>query len=91
MKRVAISGAIIFILGLGTALLGIYAPPPGAEPTRRGLTKLVVFLIAIPQALWHTGDPHLKLLYVGLGTMFVGLDMMLTSLIAKFWIRRKRH
>jgi hypothetical protein len=92
MELCAIIGAIIFILGLGTALLGIYAPLRGAESTRQGiLTRLTIFLIAALNAVGHISDPRLKLLYVGLGAMFVGLDVMLTSLILKFWSLRKRH
>lgn len=92
MELGAIIGAIIFILGLGTALLGIYAPPRGEEPTRHGiLTKLTVFLIAVLNTVWHTVDPRPKLLYVGLGSMFVGLEVLLTCLILKFLSFRKRQ
>jgi hypothetical protein len=57
MKLGAIIGAIIFFLGLGTALLGIHAPLPSAEPTRHGiLTKLAVCLIAVLNAIPHAGD-----------------------------------
>jgi hypothetical protein len=92
MQLGAIIGAIILFLGLGTWLLGIYAPLPGAEPTRQGiLTKLAVCLIAVLNAVPHAGDPRPMLLYVGLGAMFVGLDVMLMSLILKFWSLRKRR
>jgi hypothetical protein len=92
MKLRVILGGIICFLGLGSALLGIYAPLPGDEPTRRTiLTKLAVFVIAGLNAAGHTRNPALMLLYGGLGTMIVGLDVVFTSLILKFWSLRKRH
>jgi hypothetical protein len=92
MKLRLILGAIIFFLGLGSALLGIYAPLPGAEPTRLGIpSKLAVLVIAGVNALAHIADPRLTFLYVGLGTMVVGWDVVIVSLIIKFWSLRKRH
>ncbi|MFZ1117443.1 MAG: hypothetical protein WAN44_16630 [Propionibacteriaceae bacterium] len=92
MKLWVVLGAIIFFLGLGSALLGIYAPLPGEGPTRRAiLTKLAVFVIPELNAVGHTRNPPLMLLYVGFATMVVGLDVVFTSLILKFWSFRKRH
>ena len=74
-----ISGGVIFVLGLATALLSIdiYAGSLGA--TGWHMPRAVEYLIQALEALERTHGLHRWLLYFGLGNMVVGLALLLTN------------
>lgn len=75
MKLEVKIGAIVFVLGLGLALLSAYPLPLHAGPTGSDiLNGLVSSRIAVSTLRQST-------LYLGLGTMVIGLAVMLGSLL----------
>jgi hypothetical protein len=78
---VIIVGGMIFVLGLATALLSIHVAQLGTDATGWHLPTAIGYPIEALQALERTHSLHMWLLYFGLGTMVVGLDLMLTVLV----------
>jgi hypothetical protein len=78
---VIIVGGMIFVLGLATALLSIHVAQLGTDATEWHLPTAIGYPIEALQVLERTHSLHVWLLYFGLGTMVVGLDLMLAVLV----------